>query len=139
MVVRPLSLYVFGRLRGVTRQRLSGLVAAAGGRLIRRPGPTVNLVAVGHGTALSGLAEGRLISLPSGLPATAPTISELGLKRLLGLAGPLPEEHRALTDLALARSARLDLDLVSCLALYDVLEPVEGRYGYRDLLAAREV
>ena len=57
----------------------------------------------------------------------------------MNLASPLPEENRALTAIDLARSARLDLELVPSLALYDVLEPAKGQYGYRDLLAAREV
>ena len=135
----PLSLYVFGRLHGVTRLRLAGLVAKAGGHLMRRPSSRVNLMAVGHGTALAALADGPPVALPQAVPPTARLVSELGLKRLLGVAGPLPEEHRALSATDLARSARLDLEVVPCLSLYDVLEPVDGCYGYRDLLAAREV
>src|SRR3954453_6332931 len=135
----PLSLYVFGRLHGVTRLRLAGLVAKAGGHLMRRPSSWVNLMAVGHGTALAALADGPPVALPQAVLPTARLVSELGLKRLLGVAGPLPEEHRALSATDLARSARLDLEVAPRLSLYDVREPVDGCYGYRDLLAAREV
>ena len=73
----PLSLYVFGRLHGVTRLRISGLVANAGGRGVRRPSSGVNLVAVGHGTALAALADGPPVALPQGVPPTARLVANL--------------------------------------------------------------
>jgi tetratricopeptide (TPR) repeat protein len=73
------------------------------------------------------------------LPAETRIISESGLKRMLGLAPPLPAEHRTLDAADIEQQARLDPNVVRCLALFDVLEPLEERYGYRDLLAAREV
>ena len=135
---RPSSLYLFGRLGGVTRDRLANAARTAGWRLVRRPGPGVALVAVGHGTAAPALDRAPPVALPAGLPAAVPVVSELGLRRLLGLAGPLPEEHRTLGAADVAAAARLDPAVIACLALYDVLEPVDGRYGYRDLKAARE-
>ena len=41
---------------------------------------------------------------------------------MLGLAPPLPVEHRTLSAADVARGARLDPDVVRCLALFDVLD-----------------
>ena len=132
-------LYVVGRLRGLTRQRLSALAAGAGGRVVGRPSSQVDLVAVGHSAAGPSLPDVPPLLRLGDLPAGASNISESGLKRMLGLAPPLPAEHRTLDAADIEQRARLDPDVVRCLALFDVLEPLEERYGYRDLLAAREV
>lgn len=133
------TLYVHGRLHGVTRKRLGAAVAQAGGRLVASPSSRVTLVAVGHSTAMVGLIEAPPIALPAGLSAGAELLSELGLKRRLGLAPPLADDNRTLSERDLAHAARLDPEVVRCLVLYDVLEPVAGQLGFRDLRAAREV
>jgi tetratricopeptide (TPR) repeat protein len=138
MASERFCLFIVGRLQGLTRGRLAGLVAGAGGRLVREPSARVDLVAVGHGSAPVCLANGPPIELPEGVPGGAELMSELALKRLLGVSAPIVEENRTLTPQELARGARLDREIVRCLSLFDVLEPLDGRYGYRDLLAARE-
>src|SRR5918993_2085266 len=88
------SLYVFGRLHGLPRTRLPDVVSAAGGRLVDRARPGVTIVAVAHGTAQRALADGLPAKLPPGVPADADVISEVSVRRLLGLEPPLPAERR---------------------------------------------
>lgn len=137
MASAPFRLFVFGRLHGVPRQRLTARVAQVGGCLVPSPSSRVELVAVGHSTAsLIGAAPNPI---PREFPETARVISELSLKRMLGLAPSRPPEHHTLTEADVARAVRLDPGVIRCLTLYDVLEPAEERHGYGDLLAARAV
>jgi tetratricopeptide (TPR) repeat protein len=132
-------LHVRGSLYGVTRQRLAALTAAAGGCLAATPSARVNLLCFAHSTAAKSLSEGTVIEVPPRVPRGCRVVSELTLKRLIGLAPPLPPENRTLGAAELAQRARLPLETVRCLALYDVVEPADDAFGYRDLLAAREV
>src|SRR5215204_4157765 len=131
------TLYVFGRLHGVPRTRLPDLVSTAGGRLVDRPKAGVTIVAVAHGTADRALADGLPAKLPPGVPADADVISELSVRRLLGLELPPAAERRMFHRTEMAMSAGVRPELIDCLSLYDVLEPAGGFYGYRDLVAAR--
>jgi tetratricopeptide (TPR) repeat protein len=137
---RPESLcvHVVGRLHGVTRRRLAGLIEASGGRLVPSQSRRVNLVCLAHGSAPDLLADGPELRLPAAIPEGCRVASELTFRRLLGLAPPLPADNRAFTAADVARQARLSPEAVRCLTLYDVLEPSGQAYGYRDLLAARE-
>ncbi len=132
-------LYVLGRLPGVTRERLSALVRAVGGRVVQAPSPRVDVICVSHGTAARFLRETGAFTMPQGVPASCRLITELTLRRMIGLAPALPVENRTLDAEQLARQSRLSPEAVRPLALYDVLEPLDDAYGYRDLLAAREV
>jgi tetratricopeptide (TPR) repeat protein len=76
--------------------------------------------------------------LPAGLPASAEMASESVLRRQLGLLPPPDEIDRSMSAADLEKLTGLSPRLLSCLALFDVLEPVDGRYSYRDLVAARE-
>ena len=80
-----------------------------------------------------------MIKLPARIPSGCRIVSELTLKRLIGLAPPLPLQSRTLTAAELAQQARLSPETLRCLALYDVVEPANDSFGYRDLVAAREV
>jgi tetratricopeptide (TPR) repeat protein len=66
-------------------------------------------------------------------------LSEQELRRRLGILAPPDSVERSYTAADLARVAGLSPTVISCLALFDVLDPVDGCYGYRDLVAAREV
>src|SRR5215468_8007588 len=131
------TLFLSGRIHGVTRRRLEHLVRQRGGKLATKPGARVTLIAVGHSAAANVLPDGR-IRLPTGLPDTAALISELELRRRLGLLRPPEPAERTLGAADLERLSGLSARLLSCLALFDVLEPVDGRYAYRDVVAARE-
>jgi tetratricopeptide (TPR) repeat protein len=131
------TLYLVGRLHGLTRRRLDRLVRAHGGKLATRPGNRVTTIAVGHSASARALDDGR-VQLPAGLPATASLISENVLRRQLGLLEPPPAVERSLGRAEVERLAGLGPNLVSCLMLFDVLEPVDERFAYRDLVATRE-
>jgi hypothetical protein len=136
----PLSgqtLFLVGRLQGLTRRRLDTLVRLRGGKLAARPGRTVTLIAFGHSAGERALDDGR-VALPPGLPATAALISENVLRRQLGLLGPPEEVDRSMGRGEIERLGGLTPNLVSCLVLFDVLEPVDERFAWRDLVAARE-
>jgi tetratricopeptide (TPR) repeat protein len=138
MTGKGFCLYVLGRLHGVTRERLARAVEAAGGRLLPRPSSRADLVALGHGSADTVLGGAPGPRLPGPIRADAEIVSELSLKRSLGIARPGNPEHRHLSADEIARASGLSAELVRCLSLYDVLEPIERRFGFRDLRAARE-
>jgi tetratricopeptide (TPR) repeat protein len=131
------TLFLIGRVHGLTRRRLEQLVRARGGRLAAKPGGKVTLVAFGNSAAALALPDGRL-RLPAGLPATAAMMSERELRRRLGLLGPPEQAERSYSVADLERIAGLARPQLACLALFDVLEAVDERYAYRDLVAARE-
>jgi len=131
------TLFLVGRIQGLTRRRLDTLVRLREGKLATRPGRTVTLIAFGHSAVDRALDDGR-VALPPGLPAAAPLISENVLRRALGLLAPPEEVDRSMGRGEIERLAGLTPNLVSCLVLFDVLEPVDERFAWRDLVAARE-
>jgi len=131
------TLFLVGRIQGLTRRRLDQLVRARGGKLATRPGARITTIAFGHSAVRQALDDGR-VQLPSGLPATAGLISENVLRRELGLLEPPPEVDRSMKRAEIERLASLSPNQVSCLVLFDVLEPVDDGFAYRDLVAARE-
>jgi tetratricopeptide (TPR) repeat protein len=131
------TLFLVGRLHGVTRRRLDQLVRIRGAKLAGKPTARVTVIAVGHSAASDALPDGR-VRMPAGLPLAAPMISELELRRRLGLIRPPETIDRSLGAADLERITGLTPALLACLALFDVLEPVDDLYAYRDLVAARE-
>lgn len=131
------TLFLVGRLSGLTRRRLEQLLQARGGKLATRPTPRVTVIAFGHSAVGQALDDGR-VSLPPSLPTAAPLISESMLRRQLGLLAAPGEVDRSLVRAEIERLSGLTPNLVSCLVLFDVLEPVDERFAYRDLVAARE-
>ena len=131
------TLFLVGRMHGVTRRRLDQLVRLRGAKLAGKPGTRVTVIAVGHSAASDALPDGR-VRMPAGLPSSAPLISEVELRRRLGLARAPEAIERTLGAADLERIAGLTPTLLACLVLFDVLEPVDERYSYRDLVAARE-
>jgi tetratricopeptide (TPR) repeat protein len=131
------TLFLVGRIQGLTRRRLDTLVRLREGKLATRPGRTVGLIAFGHSAVDRALDDGR-VALPPGLPAAAALISENVLRRALGLLAPPEEVDRSMGRGEIERLAGLTPNLVSCLVLFDVLEPVDERFAWRDLVAARE-
>lgn len=131
------SIFVVGRLPGLTRARLRGLLAERGARLLPAIGSSADAVCVAHSSAEMRLREGR-VDLPAEVAGRCLLVSELSFRRSLGLLPPLPDEDRSRDECDVARSARLSKDTVAALSLYDVLQPLDGWFGYRDLVAARE-
>jgi tetratricopeptide (TPR) repeat protein len=131
------TLFLVGRLPGLTRRRLERLVRAHGARIAARPSNRVTTIAFGHSAAGLAHNDGR-VQLAAGLPATAALISENVLRRELGLLEPPTKVDRSLGRAEIERLAGLTPNLLSCLVLFDVLEPVDERFAWRDLVAARE-
>src|SRR5918997_1729787 len=82
------SVFVVGRLYGVTRRRLTHLVGLQGGKLAAKPGPRVTVVVPAHSAAGRIVLPDGALTLPAGLPSV-PTTSEGTFRRLLGLAPAL--------------------------------------------------
>jgi tetratricopeptide (TPR) repeat protein len=131
------TLFLVGRMHGVTRRRLDQLVRLRGAKLATKPSARITVIAVAHSAASDSLPDGR-VRMPVGLPSSAPLISEGELRRRLGLARAPEAIERNLAAADLERIAGLTPTLLACLALFDVLEPADDRYSYRDLVAARE-
>ena len=131
------TLHLVGRIQGLTRRRLEQLVRSRGGKLAPRPSNRVTMIGLGHSAVALALDDGR-VKLPPGLPATAALISENVLRRHLGLLEPPPSVERSMARAEIERLAGLSPNLLACLVLFDVLEPVDDRFAYRDLVAARE-
>jgi tetratricopeptide (TPR) repeat protein len=131
------TLYLVGRLPGLTRRRLDQLVRARGAKLVSRPGARVGVIAFGHSAVSRALDDGR-VRLPPGLPSSATLVSENVLRRQLGLLAPPAEVERSMGRAEIERLSGLSPNLLSCLVLFDVLEPVDERFAWRDLVAARE-
>jgi tetratricopeptide (TPR) repeat protein len=130
-------LFVVGRLRGVTRARLSHAVEAAGGRLARSLSSRVDLVALSHRSATTVLSDAPPLAVPAGIPGRARLVSELTLKRKLGLL-PRNVNWRDLSRADVEHASGLDPAVIDALALFDVLDPVDDCYSFRDLRSARE-
>jgi hypothetical protein len=132
-------LLALGRLSGITRRRLKAAVEQAGGELASRAGSDVDVVALAHRSASSTLHRAPPIALPKGLSSGTAVLSEMSLKRRLGLAPPVEPGERTLGRADVLRASKLTADVVDCLEGYDVLEPVGATYSYRDVMIAREV
>jgi tetratricopeptide (TPR) repeat protein len=131
------TVFIVGRVHGVTRARLDQLVRARGGKLVTRPTARITTIAFGHSAVASVLSDGRL-RLPAGLPASAAMISENELRRRLAILAAPPAVERNLTAADVERVAGVTPRQRACLALFDVIEPVAEHFSYRDLVAARE-
>jgi hypothetical protein len=123
--------WIRGRLFGLPPRRVAELVAREGGAVTRSPAKATDIV-VAHACI-------RLPDVLATLPAGQPLRSEIGFRRLVGLAPPSEDETRDMSAGDVARLSRLRLDDVALLSVFDVLDPVDGRFGYRDLACAREV
>jgi tetratricopeptide (TPR) repeat protein len=127
--------FVHGRMRGITRARLARSVAQMGGAIAMKPSGA-DFVALAHSTAPRTLTA---MALPASIPPDAELVSETSLKRKLKLWPTDEGAQRSLGADDLTRATKIDAERLRWLAAYDVLEPVDGRYSYADLLAAREV
>lgn len=127
---------IIGRLARATPARIDRALARHGARLATGL-RDCTLAAVGHGAA-AFIRSGRLASALERLRAAgAVCLSERGLMRRLGLMAPpdaAPREIDAVTFATLARLSPSDLGL---LTLFDLFDPVEGRYQFRELALAR--
>jgi tetratricopeptide (TPR) repeat protein len=129
--------WFLGRFEGISHRRLRGLVRAAGGPAPRRA--DAGVLAVAHAMAWPLLAGSPALARLEALADRSDFASEMTLRRLLGLADGTSREPRPYDADALCRLSGLDPELLFWLDLFDVLDGRQGHYGYRDLVAARQV
>jgi tetratricopeptide (TPR) repeat protein len=79
------------------------------------------------------------LALPKGLDGRIRLVSEMTLKRMLRLAPPAVGQDRTLDRDDVLRASKLSPGVLDCLAAFDVVEPVDGKFAYRDVLVTREV
>lgn len=130
------SIAIVGRLARLTRARIHREVTRRGGSLA----PSLaacTLAVIGNG-ASSYLRHGRLVRTLGRLDGMGVSVlSERSFMRLLGLAPPPDGSARDLSVAELASLSGLSSGDVEMLALFDILEQVDGRFGFRDLILAR--
>ncbi|PSC02440.1 hypothetical protein SLNSH_24105 [Alsobacter soli] len=126
------TLHIHGRLDGLTLKQVASLVEKAGGRVARRVGSSTTHVVLAHSAA--GLEPEDIADLAQ----VFTLVSEFSLRRALGLGPSMDPDNRTWTARELARHARLSEEEVERLALFDLLEPEDALFGFRDLASARE-
>jgi tetratricopeptide (TPR) repeat protein len=130
---------IVGRFDAVPSRLVAAEVARRGGLVRRGLSRRTSLIVIGHG-ALRQLPDGRLRDkLERAKSARAPCLSENAFLRDLGFLPPLATHGGAMSLEDLPAQAGLATDLVELLILFDVLQPVDDRCSFRDLVAAREV
>jgi tetratricopeptide (TPR) repeat protein len=131
------KVYVYGRLRGVTRRQLRALSEAAGLAPTSRA-TAADVIVVAHSAASRAVSDAGELRLPFSLKTAARLLSERGFRSMSGLTfsspagGPYSEDQIAL-------HAGLRQSQLQTLSLFDVLVPVDGRYAYADLVVSRAV
>jgi tetratricopeptide (TPR) repeat protein len=128
------TLALAGHVHGLSFKHLQRLVAAQGGALLRRRTKKTDVLVVcaGAGDRLLDDAD-RVIA-----DDVAQLISERDFLTLVGLRPPAVVAGELTAD-RLAALGRMDPDLLPTLRLFDVLEGGPERFGYRDLVAVRQV
>jgi tetratricopeptide (TPR) repeat protein len=127
------AVFVTGRFERVPKSRIERELASRGASLQRRCNRRTDLIVVTHEAA------GRLTSsaVKAALGLAAERVSEDNFLRALGLTPALrakeiePARFLALSGLAEEEAALL--------ALFDVLAPAQGRFGFSDLKIAQHV
>jgi tetratricopeptide (TPR) repeat protein len=128
------SVVIVGRFERFPNSRIERALTARGAKVQRRLGRKTDLAIVTHEAAgrLRAPALKSVLALPP-----ERRISEDNFLRLIGLAPPLnAKDIGAAEFLGLVT---LDADEVRLLALFDVLAPVAGRFGFADVKIGRQI
>jgi tetratricopeptide (TPR) repeat protein len=116
--------------------RLRRAVEGRGGTLASRIETKSDVVVIAHG-AVGRLSTGRLRSVLG--QAGSDLLTEHQFLRDLGLMQPLEPKVHDYDMAAFSEQCRLTRREVATLELFDVLEPDEGHYAFRDLVLARQI
>jgi tetratricopeptide (TPR) repeat protein len=119
-----------GRLKGITARQAASLAEWRGARIVRRRSSATFCVVAHSCAATWGEASFEEIG--------APVISELAFCRAVGLRPELPPEARPYSADDVAAHANLPSATLRDLVVFDVLDAVDGRFGFRDIAVARE-
>jgi tetratricopeptide (TPR) repeat protein len=128
---------LIGRPERASRKTVAAELARTGARLAPTIASGCAALVVTHG-ATTPLRTGRLDDLVSTADERGvPVISEERLLRSLRLLPAPGEDAHAFSLEELARRSGLAEHSVRKLALFDLLDDMEGRFGFRDLVVAR--
>ena len=132
------TLFLVGRIQGLTRRRLDTLVRAARrqARDAARPHASARSPSAIRRSSRA-LDDGR-VALPAGLPAAAALISENVLRRALGLLRAAEEVDRSMGRGEIERLAGLSPTSSPAWCCSTCWSRSTTRFAYRDLVAARE-
>jgi tetratricopeptide (TPR) repeat protein len=126
-----------GRLAAMKRAEAFDLVRKHGGTPSRGLTKTTDALVVG-GLGFPLLPDGHVSkSLSRAQSSGVPIVSERRYLEWLGRAVPC-EETRAYSVQQIASLSGLPLEIVNQLALLGLLDPHDGLYPYRDVMAARQ-
>src|SRR4051812_33993500 len=132
------KVHIHGRLRGLTKRRVAQLAAQAEAKMARPPA-SATVVVLGHGSATSTLEDDGTLDLGFSPVPEVRLESENRFKARLGIpAGANVSEDvaRTLPASQLEKNGGLTSRQLRALELYDVVDPLDGLYSYRDLVAA---
>ena len=134
------KVFVFlGRLGAISRPAVAREVEARGGLVRRGVSRRTTHVVVGHDAF--GLLDGERLQkrLQAARRLGAERLSENAFLRMAGLLDEDDGLNRALPEDALITQAGLDGETAELLALFDIVEPLDARISFRDLVAAKQV
>ena len=129
-----------GRLGTATQVEAARWVTDAGGKVRRGLGRTTDLAVIGHG-AHTLLEAGRLQArVVRAQKLRIDVVSENAFLRRLGRMESQASAARSISAPQIQAKSGLAADALKLLALFDVVETgKDGMFGFRDLVAAREV
>jgi tetratricopeptide (TPR) repeat protein len=127
-----------GRLASMKRDEAFALVRERGGSPRRGVTKNTDVLILGeHGWPL--LADGLPSnSLQRAKALSIPIVGERRFLELVGQTGPDEQQKNYRAD-QVAAHAGLPDSIIEQLTIYGLLEPRDGRYGFRDLAAARQI
>ena len=132
--VEGTSFFIAGRFERLPKSRIERELTTRGAKLHRRLGRKTDIAVITH-EAAGRLASATLEAVRALPPERC--LSEDGFLRALGLMPPLHGK-----DIDAARFlglSGLSADEVRQLALFDVLTPGDGRFGFSDLKVAQHI
>jgi Tfp pilus assembly protein PilF len=130
-----MRIFACGRLTHYPRRSWERLLARAGGAVSRRL-QDADLVVVGGGAA-AWPTEKFKAAIANADRRGVPVIGERAMLRRIGVLAPLPEEARPYLLADLGKRAGLSIATLRLLALFDVIEGEDERYGFRAMKAAK--
>jgi tetratricopeptide (TPR) repeat protein len=131
-----LTVTLIGAPEHFPASRLRRAVEARGGTLISRIEAKSDLIVIAHG-GVGRLSTGRLRSVLA--QAGTDVLTEHQFLRDLGLMRPLEPKVHDYDVAVFSEQCRLTRRELATLELFDVLEPDEGHYAFRDLVLARQI
>jgi tetratricopeptide (TPR) repeat protein len=131
-----MRVHAYGRLHRYPARTWERVLARQGGRRVRRAREADRIV-FGAGAASRPL-EQLQEQLREARNWRQPVSSERGFLRSLGLLPPLAGEERPFSATELAQRARVSADTLELLAVFDLVEGEEGRFGFRAMAAAAQ-